>query len=362
MTNAEKVIKNKMGLIRLAEQLGNVSQACKIIGYSRDSFYRFKELYDEQGEEGLRELSRRKPNPKNRVDPVVEEAVLKIALENPALGQLRVSNTLKQDGIFVSPGGVRSIWLRHGLETFKKRLKALEERAAAENLVLTESQLQAMEQAKEQRETQGEIETEHPGYLGAQDTYYVGTIKGIGRIYQQTFIDTYAKIGFAKLYTSKHAITAADLLNDRVLPWYEERSVRLLRILTDRGTEYNGSIENHEYQLYLAIEDIDHSKTKARHPQTNGICERFHRTIKEEFYDIAFRKKIYTSLDELQADLDQWMAYYNAERPHSGKYCNGRTPNQTFSETKHLADEKMIDTLFPKEVARQDSNSFAVTA
>lgn len=362
MTNAEKVIKNKMGLIRLAEQLGNVSQACKIIGYSRDSFYRFKELYDEQGEEGLRELSRRKPNPKNRVDPVVEEAVLKIALENPALGQLRVSNTLKQDGIFVSPGGVRSIWLRHGLETFKKRLKALEEKAAAENLVLTESQLQAMEQAKEQRETQGEIETEHPGYLGAQDTYYVGTIKGIGRIYQQTFIDTYAKVGFAKLYTSKHAITAADLLNDRVLPWYEERSVRLLRILTDRGTEYNGSIENHEYQLYLAIEDIDHSKTKARHPQTNGICERFHRTIKEEFYDIAFRKKIYKSLDELQVDLDQWMAYYNAERPHSGKYCNGRTPNQTFSETKHLADEKMIDTLFPKEVARQDSNSFAVTA
>jgi len=362
MTTAEKVIKNKMGLIKLAEQLGNVSQACKIMGYSRDSFYRFKELYDEQGEEGLRELSRRKPNPKNRVDPVVEEAVLAIALENPALGQLRVSNTLKQDGIFVSPGGVRSIWLRHDLETFKKRLKALEEKAAVENLVLTEAQLQAMEKAKEQREAQGEIETEHPGYLGAQDTYYVGTIKGIGRIYQQTFIDTYAKIGFAKLYTSKHAITAADLLNDRVLPWYEEQSVRLLRILTDRGTEYNGSIENHEYQLYLAIEDIDHSKTKARHPQTNGICERFHRTIKEEFYDIAFRKKVYRSLDELQEDLDQWMAYYNAERPHSGKYCDGRTPDQTFSDTKHLADEKMIDTLFPKEVTRQDPNSFAVAA
>jgi transposase InsO family protein len=362
MTTAEKVIKNKMGLIKLAEQLGNVSQACKIMGYSRDSFYRFKELYDEQGEEGLRELSRRKPNPKNRVDPVVEEAVLAIALENPALGQLRVSNTLKQDGIFVSPGGVRSIWLRHDLETFKKRLKALEEKAAVENLVLTEAQLQAMEKAKEQREAQGEIETEHPGYLGAQDTYYVGAIKGIGRIYQQTFIDTYAKIGFAKLYTSKHAITAADLLNDRVLPWYEEQSVRLLRILTDRGTEYNGSIENHEYQLYLAIEDIDHSKTKARHPQTNGICERFHRTIKEECYDIAFRKKVYRSLDELQEDLDQWMAYYNAERPHSGKYCDGRTPDQTFSDTKHLADDKMIDTLFPKEVARQDPNSFAVAA
>jgi transposase InsO family protein len=362
MTTADKVIKNKLGLINLAEQLGNVSQACKIMGYSRDSFYRFKELYDEQGEEGLRELSRRRPNPKNRVDPLVEDAVLAIAIENPALGQLRVSNTLKKEGIFVSPGGVRSIWLRHDLETFKKRLKVLEEKAAAENLVLTETQLQAMEKAKEQREAHGEIETEHPGYLGAQDTYYVGTIKGIGRIYQQTFIDTYSKTGFTKLYTSKHAITAADLLNDRVLPWYEEQEVRLLRILTDRGTEYNGSIENHEYQLYLAIEDIDHSKTKTRHPQTNGICERFHRTIKEEFYEIAFRKKIYSSLEELQADLDQWMAYYNAERPHSGKYCDGRTPDQTFSDTRHLANEKMIDARFPKEVSRQDSNSFVSVA
>lgn len=154
---------------------------------------------------------------------------------------------------------------------------------------------EAMEKAKEQREAQGEIETEHPGYLGAQDTYYVGTIKGIGRIYQQTFIDTYTKAGFAtpsrcpdgKLHTSKHAITTADLLNERVLPRYKKHSVRLLRILTDRGTEYNGAIENHEYQLYLAIEDIDHSKT-------NGIYERFQQTIKEEFYDIAFRKKIYT--------------------------------------------------------------------
>jgi len=361
MTTAEKVIKNKVGLINLAEHLGNVSQACKIMGYSRDSFYRFKELYDEQGEEGLRELSRRKPNPQNRVEPAVEAAVVAMAIENPALGQLRVSNTLKQEGIFVSPGGVRSIWLRHHLETFKKRLKALEEKAAAEDLVLTEAQLQAMEKAKEEREAHGEIETEHPGYLGAQDTYYVGTIKGIGRIYQQTFIDTYAKVGFAKLYTSKHAITAADLLNDRVLPWFEEQELKLLRILTDRGTEYNGSIENHEYQLYLAIEDIDHSKTKARHPQTNGICERFHRTIKEEFYDIAFRKKIYRSLDELQQDLDQWIAYYNAQRPHSGKYCNGRTPFSTFSETKHLAAEKMIDTLFPKEVSRQDPNSYFAT-
>jgi len=144
---------------------------------------------------------------------------------------------------------------------------------------------------------------------------------------------------------------AADLINDQILPFFEEEDIRLLRILTDRGTEFCGTLEHHEYELYLAIEDIDHTKTKARHPQTNGICERFHRTILEEFYQVAFRKKIYHSIEELQVDLDQWLWYYNHERTHSGKYCFGRTPYQTLQETKHLAQEKMLDTLFPKEVS-----------
>lgn len=346
MTTDEKNIKTKVGLLHLAEQLGNVSQACKVMGYSRDSFYRFKELYDEHGEAGLQEISRKKPILKNRVNPAIEDGVIAMATEQPAYGQLRVSNELKKRGIFVSPGGVRSIWQRHNLETFQKRLQALESKAAAENLVLTENQLQVLEKARVEKEAQGEIETEHPGYLGPQDTYYVGTIKGVGRIYQQTFVDTYTKVAFVKLYDRKNALVAADMLNDQVLPFFEEEDIRLLRVLTDRGTEYCGTLEHHEYELYLAIEDIDHSKTKARHPQTNGICERFHRTIQEEFYQVAFRKKIYHSIAELQADLDQWLWQYNHERTHTGKYCFGRTPYQTFQETKHLAKEKMLETLF----------------
>lgn len=173
----------------------------------------------------------------------------------------------------------------------------------------------------------------------------MGNIKGVGHIYQQTFIDTYSKIAFTKLYDRKNALVAADILNDQVVPFFEQHDLRLLRILTDRGTEYCGSREQHEYQLYLAIEDIDHSKTKAKSPQTNGICERFHRTIQDEFYAIAFRKKVYRTIQELQHDLDRWMHYYNQERTHSGKYCFGKTPMQTFKDSIPLARQKMLETL-----------------
>lgn len=343
MKSTEKLIKTKLGLLKLAEDLGNVSQACKVMGYSRDSFYRIKELYDTGGEIALQEISRSKPILKNRVAADVEAAVVRMAFDYPAYGQQRVSNELRKQGHFISAGGVRSVWQRHDLEVFDKRLKSLEAKMAQDGIVLTEAQMIALECKKEKREALGEIETEHPGYLGAQDTYYVGNIKGVGRIYQQTFIDTYSRIAFAKIYDRKTALVAADILNDRVLPFFEEQQIPLMRVLTDRGSEYKGRYEHHEYELYLIIEGIEHSKTQVRRPQSNGICERLNRTIKEEFYSVAFRKKLYTSLDELQADLDEWIKYYNTQRPHSGKYCYGKTPMETFLSSKYLAVEKQIN-------------------
>lgn len=351
MTTEQKLIKNKVGLLNLAEKLGNVSQACKVMGYSRDTFYRFQEMYDKGGELALAEISRKKPLPANRVEAHVEAAVLAFAFEQPAYGQMRVSNELKKQGVFISPGGVRSVWLRNDLETFAKRLKSLSAKVAQDGLILTEEQLIALEKAKEEKVSHGEIETEHPGYLGAQDTFYVGTLKGVGRIYQQTFIDTYSRVAQVKLYDRKNALVAADHLNDRVLPFFEEQGVRLLRVLTDRGSEYCGNLQHHEFELYLAIEDIDHTKTKAKSPQTNGICERFHRTMLEEFYQVAFRKKLYETLDALQSDADAWMNFYNEERCHSGRYCYGKTPMQTFLDAKQLAHDKMLERHHQQQTA-----------
>ena len=343
MTQNQYVIRRKLNILELGETLGNISEACRKLGVSRQHHYDIKSAIEEEGLEGLLEKSRKAPRFANRVSPEIEQKVLDYSLEFPTQGQKRVANELKKQGIQISDGGIRSIWLRHNLQIASLRLKRLEKWAAENESILTESQVQALEQAKEEKEAHGEIETPHPGFLLGQDTYYVGYIKGIGKIYQQTAIDTHSNVGFAKVYSDKTALVAADFLNNKVLPFFDAQNMALLRILTDRGTEYCGRTETHPYQLFLHLSGIEHSRTKVRHPQTNGSTERLNQTIQNEFYKVAFRKKLYKSIEEIQSDLDSFMQYYNNDRTNQGKHCQGRTPMQTFEDGRPLYQQYVFE-------------------
>jgi transposase InsO family protein len=345
MTQQQYIINRKLSIIDLGKTLGNISDACRKLGVSRQHYYDIKKAIDEEGLDGLLEKSRQVPRIGNRVPLEIEQKLLDYSLQYPTHGQVRTANELKRQGIIISAGGVRSIWLRHNLQIKSLRLKRLEAWAAENTNVLTESQVKALEEATEEKEVYGEVESPHPAFLLAQDTCYIGTIKGVGRIYQQTAIDTHCNIGFAKLYTERTALTAADFLNDKVLPFFDEHSVRVLRMLTDNGMEYCGRPESHPYELYLQLNEIEHTRIRVRRPQTNGSVERLNQTLKDEFYAVAFRKKLYLTIEEIQPDLDEFMDYYNNQRTNQGRYCQGRTPMQTFEDGKELYRQYVYDAV-----------------
>lgn len=345
MTQQQYLINRKLNIVEFADTLKNITKACKRLGVSRQHYYDIKKAIEEDGVEALVEKSRRGPRIGNRCAPEVEQAILDYALEYPTHGQVRVSNELrKKKNVHISGGGVRSVWLRHDLANKSLRLKRLEKWSAEENNILTESQVQALEEQKQEKEAHGEIETHHSGFLVAQDTYYVGYIKGIGKIYQQTGIDTFSNTGFAKVYLDKTQTVAADFLNSKVLPFFDDHGISVLRMLTDNGKEYCGQQDTHHYQLFMYLNDIEHSRTKVRHPQTNGAVEKLNQIIQNEFYNVAFRKKLYGSLEELQSDLDIYMREYNFDRTNQGKRCKGRTPYETFSQGVQLYKEMVYDT------------------
>jgi transposase InsO family protein len=333
MSTTEKLIKARMGMLALAEQLNNVSAACRRAGISRSHYYEIKEAFEKFGAEGLAPQTRRKPRMPNQTPPELEAQILEMSARYPTYSYVRISDQLKLVGVGVSPSTVRAVWQRHGLTLRIHRLLWLEQKTAANGGILTERQIRLLQKHRGRTaDPEQHVEAPYPGYLLCQDTYFVGTIKGIGKIYMQSVVDAHCSLGFAKLYLSKVPMTAVDVLNDRVLPFYEEHAAEVEHLLTDNGREYCGRELKHHFELFLAISQIRHRRTEVRSPQTNGFCERFHRTIKEEFFSSAFRNTLYESVAQLQRDLDRYLEFYNRERAHRGYRTQGRTPFQAFLE------------------------------
>jgi len=331
MSTRDKLIKARLGMLALAEEIQNISLACKRAGISRSHFYEIKEAFEKYGADGLAPRPRRKPRMPNQTPPELEQQILEMTERYPTASYLRIAQHLRLVGVGVTPSAVRYVWQRHGLGLRYQRLLWLERKVAIAGGVLTESQLRLLRRWQgRQADPEQHIEAPRPGYLLCQDTYYVGTIKGVGRIYMQSVVDAHNSQVFGKLYLSKVPMTAVDVLHDRVLPAYEEHSVDVDRVLTDNGREFCGLPVQHPYELYLAINQIEHRRIEPGSPESNGFCERFHRTVQEEFFAVAFRKTTYESVAQLQADLDRYLEFYNRERPHQGYRTQGRTPYQAF--------------------------------
>ena len=330
MTTDKKVARRKLSLLELASELSNVSKACKIMGYSRQQFYEIRRNFQLYGAEGLLDKlpGAKGPHP-NRVDASVEEAILQHSLDHPTHGCVRVAQELVLKGIQVSSGGVRGVWSRHGLLTKHERLLRLERTVAERKLELSDDQIRLLERfSPEFRERH--IETKHTGDLVAVDTFFVGTLKGVGRVYLQTVIDCYSRYAWGRLYTNKLPVTAVHVLNTDVLPTFERHNARIDTILSDNGREFCGRPDRHPYELFLQLEGIEHRTTKVRRPQSNGYVERLHKTLLDEHFRIQGRTKWYESVEEMQKDLDAYLHTYNHKRPHQGRNMNGRTPYQVF--------------------------------
>ena len=338
MTAEKKIAQKRLSLLQLAERLRNVSEACRHHGVSRSQFYEYKRAFQEQGFDGLAD---RPPIPKhfpNETPLEFREKVIALAIQHPTWGVLRISDQLRLEGVNVAPSTIRGIWLKEDMETRYKRLLRMEEEKNGREIDLTEEQIRLLEKANPCfRERH--VESPYPGYLLCQDTFMVGALKGIGRVYLQAVIDTYGSFAFGKLYTSKLPETAVDVLYDRVLPFYATQGITVEHILTDNGREYCGRPMIHPYQIFLEFQDIEHRRTKVARPRTNGFVERFNRTILDEFFRETFREKFYSSVEELQQDLDAWLHAYNYERPHRGYRNMGRRPIETIEAGKVIKEQ-----------------------
>lgn len=330
MTTEQKVARRKLSLLELASELNNVSKACQVMGYSRQQFYEIRRNFQTYGAAGLldRLPGAKGPHP-NRVSEQIETAILEHCLAHPAHGPVRVSQELALQGIQVSSTGVRGVWSRHDLLTRDKRLLRLEKTVAEQPFELSEEQIRLLERfSPEFRERH--IEVHRTGELVAVDTFFVGTLKGVGKVYLQTVIDCFSRYAWGRLYTNKMPVTAVHVLNTDVLPCFEAHNLTIETILSDNGREFCGRPDHHPYELFLQLEGIEHRTTKVRRPQSNGFVERMHRTLLDEHFRVMGRTKWYETVDEMQQDLETYLKHYNQKRPHQGRGMKGRTPYQVF--------------------------------
>ncbi|MGS0679895.1 helix-turn-helix domain-containing protein [Shewanella sp. 125m-7] len=330
-------IRSKLALLQLATELGSISKACEIMGYSRDSYYRFKKQYEAVGERGLKNLSRKKPAIKNRMSQEVEEQVIEIALDYPNYGQAKVAELLTARGCCISASGVRTIWLRHNLETKKNRLLALHTKLKQDQLLRPIEQ-QHIEQIYKLDPNDPNFECLYPGDICVQDTYELGLVTPLGQLYLHSFVDGYSQYAIAVVMEDNSSTAVVTFLKEFVLPWYRDNNIEINSILTDRGSEFSER-KSPEFSLALIENRINHIQMRAYNgPVVNGLAARFQTFSYNEFFEPYLKRHNVTSLAQLNDEFTHWLANYNQQQPLSGRYTLGKTAAEVLRLSRHLID------------------------
>lgn len=317
MTLEDSIHSQRLRVLRDAERLGNVSEACRRHGMSRTLFYRLRKRFEHYGADGVHPKRRQARVGRPPAVPVqTERRVIAFALAWPTCGPQWYSDQLARDGVRLAPVTIWRLLRRQRLGTRTARLAVLEQASAATTGLLTERT------AKPPRH----VEANHPGDLLSLDTFYVGKLKGVGKVWQITGCDVASSFAWARLVIGE--VTAAAVLaflRDAVRPTYRQAGWRLRRVLTDNGKEFKGAFAAGCERLHIRV-----TRTKPRHAWTNGFVERLQKTILHEHWRIAFRRQYFTGRRMLQGSLDRFLQFYNHERTHRGYRLNGRTPATVF--------------------------------
>ena len=321
MTDQQLLIHHRKVMIEehLSQSI-TVKDVCNKYRVSRTTFYKWFGRYLDSGDSGLVNKTRSNGKQPNQISDQLENTILEYSYDRPAHGPMSICLNLRRKGITVGKTSIYNTLKRHGLNLRRYRFQRLQ---SGENTILSKYQLDR-ELSKRRS-----IKTKAPGYLVAIDTYYIGTLKGIGRIYQMTAIDTFSNYAWAKIYSAKSAKSACDfLLHIR----NHSHGRKISRILSDNGLEFttHHKSKKHKFEDLLAFYNIKHKYTKIRHPWTNGAVERLNQTVNQEFYQVKFRQNIYSTLQQLQDDLDEYIDEYNFQRPNQGIRTKGKVPGELY--------------------------------
>jgi len=321
MTLEDKVHAFRLRVLQRAEQLGNVSAACREAGISRTLYYRWKRRFTLYGVDGLHpHRTATRPGRPVQLDTTKERKIVAMALTCPTWGPKRLSLQLEREGLRVSPTTVWRTLHRLGLGTRIQRLLVLEVHSAKRAGLLTERTRRNLSRRKVRH-----VQAETPGELVCIDTFYIGNLKGVGKMWQLTACDAASSYAMAKVVPANNATEAAQFLRDVVAVELNEAGWKLWRVLTDGGSEFKGAFDEMCRQL-----NVRHTRTQPRHAWTNGFVERLQGTILHEHWRIAFRRRYFRRRHQLQVSLDSFVDFYNFERPHQGYRTKGRTPAEIF--------------------------------